>query len=732
MQITFQCEKCEARLEIDADSAGAEIECPTCGTGQVVPRKGLEPGTTIGGFKLVKLIGRGGMGEVYLARQLSLDRMVALKLLSRSGSLSGDAAERFVQEIRLTARLEHPYLVTAFEAGEDAGVLYLAMAYIRGASLHEYVRKRGPVPETDALVLGRKLASALAHAWRELRLLHRDIKPSNILLDSNGEPRLADLGLAKCIDKNDGRTLAGALLGTPNYMSPEQAEGREDLDVRADIYSLGATLYTAVTGQIPYEATSVVETLRRQATEPLPDPRTYAPQLSEGFVELLGTLLARDRADRPKSWEALVALFDRLLARHPGAAGMLPIVEAPPEKKPATVEPPPQRRTVAGLAAGIVIAGALGVGSGLVWLQIRNSAADAPAPPPQTGNRGPETPAAESTADVPAAVASTGHGQPAASPMAGPTEWREADVFPGAGAFGDPAQREKVLRAFNEARDWARDNPEDIDGQIERFRKLAALAPGGPLNHRVQEMIRNAPVMKKRARAISEEKIKAFVDDALRTGNYDEALDRLSRHDGPFSEELRPVRDASIARLKEAKEQAARKALQERLVALADLVAAAVIKGDHVSARSEIDRAAADPVFAADQASVEAIRTQAIELAGVQATLLGSFLAQKGREVAIETRSGKVETLQIADVRGGTVVGRRILKEGFIEMPLTLRDLSLREKEKRLGMVPGGGASLALGLLALEGGDAPLAASRFLGSGSALGSALARAITTKP
>lgn len=729
MQITFQCTKCEARLEIDADSTGAEIACPTCGTSLVVPRKGLEPGTTIGGFKLVKLIGRGGMGEVYLARQLSLDRMVALKLLSRSGSLSGDAAERFVQEIRLTARLEHPYLVTAFEAGEDAGVLFLAMAYIRGASLHEHVHRRGPMTETDALILGRKLASALAHAWRELRLLHRDIKPSNILLDSNGEPRLADLGLAKCLDQNDGRTLAGALLGTPNYMSPEQAEGREDLDVRADIYSLGATLYTAVTGQIPYEAASVVETLRRQATEPLPDPRTYAPKLSEEFVGLMGSLLARDRTDRPKNWEALVALFDRLLARHPGAAGMLPIVEAPSSAKHSVVTAPPSSKTLLGVAAAVVIAAALGVGSGLIWLHMR-SAGDDPA----------LTAAAADTGTVSVAAARHAMNGPATpTPAAAvperltnPMDWRESDLLPGGGPGGDPAVRDRLLRAFNEARDWARENPEDIDGQIERFRKVAALAPEGPLSHRVQEMIRAAPLMKKRARGFAEEKIRGIVADALKSGRHEEGIKRLQGHTGSFASETRALREESIDRLMAAQKETREKALREKLSVVTDRVASGVLKGDFAAARSELDRAGADAAMAGAADSLGAIRAQVAELAGVQTNILKSFLAQKGREVPVEFRSGKVEPLQIADVRGPTIIGRRVLKEGFIERPFVVADLSLREKALRLGPVAGATATIAQGLLALDEGDSPLAASRFLGSGSALGSALARTLTARP
>lgn len=725
MHITFRCSKCEARLEIDADSAGTEVACPTCGATQVVPRKGLEPGTTIGGFRLVKLLGRGGMGEVYLARQLSLDRMVALKLLSRSGSLSGDAAERFVQEIRLTARLEHPYLVTAFEAGEDAGVLYLAMAYIRGATLHERVRRHGPLSETDALVLGRKLASALAHAWREMKLLHRDIKPSNILLDSNGEPRLADLGLAKCLDKNDGRTIVGALLGTPNYMSPEQAEGRETLDIRADIYSLGATLYTAVTGQIPYEAASVVETLRRQATEPLPDPRTFTPQLSEEFVDLLGTLLARDAFDRPKSWESVIEILDRMLSRHPGAAGILPLIEAPslPPLSSAPVPAPP--RNLAVIAAGLSIAAALGVGAGLVWLRLA---------PGMARPRMPDAPATPAPSVPPPPAITAAMSSPPAAPLLlpGPADLRDDDLLPKGGRALDPSLRERIGAALAAARDYARTHPEDIDGQIERFRKVAALAPAGPLAHRIQEMIRAAPAMKQSAQAATEAALRAGAEDALRTARYAEAIGKLDPYSGPFVAETKALRESLVARLKTAAVDAHQKAAQERLDTLSDHVAANVAKGSYPAALSELDRAAADAGFATVLDSVRSTRALVAALAGAQTNILASFLAQKGIEVPVEFRTGRTETLQIGSVRGTTVTGRRLLKEGFVERPFALADLSLKEKEKRLGLGAGATAAVAQGLLALEAGEAPLAASRCRSSDTALGSALARALAARP
>ena len=135
MLITFKCTECQTSLEVDTSATGSEVECPQCGAAQVVPRTKLGPGTTVGGFRIKRLLGKGGMGEVYLARQLSMDRDVALKILPTSLTMDEEAVARFLQEVRMAARLEHPNIVTAHEAGEDSGVYYLAMSYVKGDTL---------------------------------------------------------------------------------------------------------------------------------------------------------------------------------------------------------------------------------------------------------------------------------------------------------------------------------------------------------------------------------------------------------------------------------------------------------------------------------------------------------------------------------------------------------------------------------------------------------------------
>ena len=235
MHYTVTCTSCSAALEVNAKLVGREVECPGCHKIIVVPDASFGPGTTIGGFEIKSLLGRGGMGEVYLAHQNSMSRDVALKVLPRGLVVDKDAIARFLTEVRLAAKLEHTNLVTAYEAGDDSGIYYFAMSYVRGESLDKKLKKEGAFSEHDALGIVRKVASALQYAWEEHGLIHRDIKPANIILDHRGEPKLTDMGLSKSLREKQGLTVASTVMGTPNYMSPEQAEGKSDINFRADI-----------------------------------------------------------------------------------------------------------------------------------------------------------------------------------------------------------------------------------------------------------------------------------------------------------------------------------------------------------------------------------------------------------------------------------------------------------------------------------------------------------------
>ncbi|HUT34374.1 MAG TPA: serine/threonine-protein kinase, partial [Planctomycetota bacterium] len=235
---------------------------------------GADRPPVVGDFELLDRIGQGAMGTVFRARQRSMDRTVAVKVLLPR--LAGDAAyvERFFREARAAARLNHPNIVLALTVGEDRGYYYFAMEYVEGHTV-SLLLKAGPLEERRALEIALQIARALDYAWSKERIVHRDIKPGNILITPKGVAKLADLGLAHeaTLEEAGAPEADGKILGTPFYIAPEQILRRPDLDVRCDLYALGSTLFHMVTGHTPFEGGSTKAILARQLHEPAPDPR---------------------------------------------------------------------------------------------------------------------------------------------------------------------------------------------------------------------------------------------------------------------------------------------------------------------------------------------------------------------------------------------------------------------------------------------------------------------------
>jgi tRNA A-37 threonylcarbamoyl transferase component Bud32 len=267
----------------------------------------------IPGYKVHALLGRGATGIVYRATQLAVDRQVALKVLHPELVPDRRAVLRLQREARLAARLAHPTIITAIDMGEVGGRWWYAMELVAGISLQRRLATRGPLSERECLRIFSPLCDALQHA-HEVGIVHRDIKPANILIDRRGRARLVDLGLAMSAE-DPTLTRTGGTLGTPHYVSPEQARDPRRADTRSDLWSLGATMYHAVAGRPPFEGTSVAEILSHVLHDPVPDPREFAPNLSKGFALMLGKCLTRDPERRyQEPWE-LVADIELLRER---------------------------------------------------------------------------------------------------------------------------------------------------------------------------------------------------------------------------------------------------------------------------------------------------------------------------------------------------------------------------------------------------------------------------------
>jgi serine/threonine protein kinase len=261
-------------------------------------------GGTFGAYEILEELGHGGMGKVYRARHITLDRIVALKMLA--AQLSSDQAfvQRFLREARSAARLNHPNIVQIYDFGQVGAVYYLAMEFVEGHSVGAWLRTQGRFSERDGVNIVRYVCIALGVAHAQ-GMVHRDVKPDNMMLSLKGEVKLVDLGLAKNVTEDAALTQTGHSMGTPHYISPEQIKGLKDIDGRADIYSLGASLYHLVTDHTPFSGGSGPVIMTRHLMEPLPDPRKHEPSLSEGLVRVIRKMMVKDREDRYQSIDAV-------------------------------------------------------------------------------------------------------------------------------------------------------------------------------------------------------------------------------------------------------------------------------------------------------------------------------------------------------------------------------------------------------------------------------------------
>jgi serine/threonine protein kinase len=251
----------------------------------------------IGHYQVLGRLGEGGMGVVLKAKHATLDRLVALKVMKPSLAKDPAYVERFMREARIAASLEHPNLVTVYDAAYEDGFLYMALRHVDGGDLGEALQRDGALDQARAITVFTGCAQALAVIAAK-GLVHRDIKPGNILLDRDGTPRLADFGLARA---QAGGAADTAAAGTPAFMSPEQLDGTGDLDVRSDIYSLGVTMFVALTCQQPFQGADVVATIANVLKAEAPDARACNPAVSQAMAQLVAKAMRKDRTRRHQS-----------------------------------------------------------------------------------------------------------------------------------------------------------------------------------------------------------------------------------------------------------------------------------------------------------------------------------------------------------------------------------------------------------------------------------------------
>ena len=400
--IAFRCSGCHKPLSAKEDQTGKQVRCPSCGRMSVVPSPAaadpdrdvsltafLAPPQAdnelgrLGGFRILKILGHGGMGVVFQGEDPKLGRQVAIKAMLPKLAGNKVSQERFLREARAAAALEHDHIVPIFSVSEDRGAPFIVMPFLKGEPLDVRLQREPKLPVADILRIGREIAEGLAAA-HERGLIHRDIKPANVWLEAPRQRvKILDFGLARATAEKSNLTRLGSIIGSPAYCSPEQAGG-EKLDGRTDLWSLGVVLYRLCTGKLPFAGTDVVTMLMAVATEQPKPPAQINAAIPAGLSELVMKLLRKDPKERPASAQEVIAALQAVeseitlpgvpttaaVSASPFADLPEPIVPPPLKKKPLptpTLTRKPdhrQRLAIVMAAAVILLCGVVGV---VIW-----------------------------------------------------------------------------------------------------------------------------------------------------------------------------------------------------------------------------------------------------------------------------------------------------------------------------------------------------------------------------
>jgi len=458
-----------------------------------------------GPYLVQKKLGQGGMGAVYLATDSRNNVPVALKVLAPALGSDASYLQRFQREASTASKLQHPNIVACYGSGVEGNTHYMALEYVGGGDVSDLL-KQGPIPEQRALEITRQVVQALAAA-HQAGIVHRDIKPSNILVTRDGSAKLADLGLARA-ELDHSLTQSSLVLGTPHYMSPEQAQGQHGIDVRSDLYSLGATLYHMVCGEPPFSGPTAMVVLAQHLEGQIPSPKETVPELSDGICRVIEKCMAKAKEDRYQTPDELLEDVDRVLRGEEPRAGELPAESTSVRRLSAqpTVRERKGRRASRRVTASkrsstsvvvAVLVGVLVVGGGGWWLLGRGK-----------GNRGekPETP--------PKTMASS----------------TIIKVVPGV------KEEKRLQNLYEYAVTYASEHPEDYGAAIEKFEGVEREGKGTKYALMAQDNRRE--VKKARDEAVSKAllDLRRQVAELVKEDRFAEALE----HSGQFPGNLRP------------------------------------------------------------------------------------------------------------------------------------------------------------------------------------------------
>ena len=637
---------------------------------------------------MIEKLGAGGMATVWKARQVSLDRIVAIKILSARLASDPEDIKRFQTEAQAAAKLKHPGIIQVYDANVEKGTYYFVMEYVAGYTVGDWVRRKGRLPEQDALLVAQCVADALEYAWDREHIIHCDIKPDNIIVDSDGAVKIADLGLSRTISQMAGQAVSDEVLGTPAYLSPEQAMGRQDLDCGADIYSLGAMLYHLLTGEMLFEGKSDEEIMEGQVSGTVPDPLSLNPQLSQSVCWLVEKLLVKSRDKRYSDWGAVKSDIEKTKKK-------LPVPGRPPVGA-STVSRSKARTGAKRARAGVASVGAKEKGeqhqqpkpgglpgSAIAALVVGGVVLVAILVALLTRGSGPSQP--------PVMVRPPVRPQPA-----GPRQSVE-DV------------RERQIRdAYDRAVKWAADHPEDYDESIRGFKRVLMKAGATKYGRMAESRINELTV----ARDAAARNVMGFLatktEYQVQRQKYGEAATIYERYDGKLAAATRGQRMAMV--MKYRREQKKIDDERSKLAALGaqklekfyDEIALKLTADGVAEAQKAIIGARQDPALASKEREILVVKQLLDDAAGVNVRIMNSFKRHQGKEILVGLTGGKQQVVTIVGVRDDSISATRRIGRANVKTSFTVDDLSIGERLQRMGQDADPGVALVKGLMALE------------------------------
>lgn len=637
----------------------------------------------LAGFELIERLGLGGMGVVWKARQLSLDRMVAIKLVRAESIRSQEDVKQIIQEARTAAKLKHPGIVQVYDACEQNGAYFLVMEYVDGYTIGQWLKRRKQLPVKEVLLIAESVATALEYAWQTAGLIHCDIKPENVMVDQDGTIKVADLGLSLTKDSKAGEH-EDEITGTPGYMSPEQVRGDMPLDCRTDIYSLGATLYELLTGIRPFSDKSDAEAMECQLTDKICDPRDVVPGVPLSVCMLLERMLVKDRDGRLADWTKVLSDIRRV------SKGVLPSSPAPangsstlavrrpaaPERgkgEPVEVKAP---KRSGGKMIGplftifLMLAGFAGY---MMWSESKAPVAE------------PELPAL-----MPVPI----KGLVAEDKEAAAAQWLET------------------------ARRWSKSHPGAYELVIRRFQGVIDSFPGTAAARSALEEIEQTHLRRERDRQQAWKMITGKADELVKSSGLKAALVFVEQYRGAFALETESNRMVLARGLRQKlADGEVDRVEDEAWHGFVDRIAGVLISGKVQTALDDVATAGKSGRFAKHGEALDALDAVLKEARAASAGVLESYRGEVGKVMVIRLGRGDLK-VQVTGISDGKVVAT--MADAGTQISFNPDDLPLDERLRRMGNPDSPGAALAKGLVAVAGRDFQAAGELFPRTGPVL------------